>query len=155
MDTSLELYDLVLKYGWVIDPSLSLNERFDVAVSNNRIAAISNQLPPHKAKQTVAVNNLIICPGFIDLHTHVYRGATNFGLNADDVGINAGVTTVVDQGSCGYFTFAGFKSNVVDKSQTDVRSFPLVNQGPDEKLGNAGVYIQSPELVDIETLIQL
>ncbi|MCL1475342.1 amidohydrolase/deacetylase family metallohydrolase [Argonema antarcticum] len=155
MDTLLKVYDLVLKNGWVIDPSQSLNGRFDVAIDNGRIAAISNRLPPHRAKQTVAVNNLIICPGLIDLHTHVYRGTTIFGLNADDIGINAGITTVVDQGSCGYLTFQGFKSNVVDKAQTDVRSFPLVNQGPDGKSGNAGVGIQSPELVDKEALIEL
>lgn len=155
MDTSLEIYDLVLKDGWVIDPSQSLNGRFDVAVSNNRIAAISNQLPPHEAKQTVAVNDLIICPGFIDLHTHVYEGVTNFGLNADDVGVNAGVATVVDQGSCGYLTFQGFKSDVVDKAQTDVRSFPLINLGLDGDPRNGRLGIQSPELVDKEALIQL
>ncbi|MBD2180653.1 amidohydrolase/deacetylase family metallohydrolase [Planktothrix sp. FACHB-1355] len=155
MDTQLESYDLVLQDAWLIDPSQGLNGHFDIAVSNGKIAAIAERLPAHKAERTVNVKNLITCPGFIDLHTHVYEGITNFGLNADDAGINSGVTTIVDQGSCGSFNFAGFKSNVVDKAQTDVRSFVLVNQGAEQKFGNAGVYIQNPALVDIETLFQL
>ena len=109
MNTNLKLYDLVLKDGWVVDPSQSINGRFDVAVNNGKIVTIAQHLSGYKAKQTVAAEGYLICPGFIDLHTHVYEWVTNFGLSADDVGINAGVTTVVDQGSSSQFTFAGFK----------------------------------------------
>lgn len=155
MGTNLELYDLVLEGGWVIDPSQSLNGRFDVAVRDDRIAAIAAQLPSHRAKQTIAVNGRLVCPGFIDLHTHVYEWVTDFGLEADDVGIHAGVTTVVDQGSCGSRTFLDFKASVVNKAQTDVRCFPMINQAEVQKGGIKISGFQSPEMVDNEALIQL
>lgn len=155
MDTDLTFYDLVLKDGWVIDPSQSLNGRFDVAVRNGRIVEVSKRLPPYHAKQTVAAKDYLICPGFIDLHTHVYEWSTTFGLPADDAGINAGITTVVDQGSSSPFTFSGFKSGIVDKVQTDVRCFLLVNHAFNKTLGNPNSGFENPKKVDAEPLIRL
>ncbi|OUL19273.1 amidohydrolase/deacetylase family metallohydrolase [Nostoc sp. 106C] len=155
MNTNLILYDLVIKDGWVIDPSQSLNGNFDIAINNGRIVAVAHQLPAYKAKQTVAANGYLICPGFIDLHVHVYEWITTFGLSADDVGINAGVTTVIDQGSSSAFTFPGFKSNIVEKAKTDVRCFPLVNHLAAQTLGDSESGLENPQKVDIELLIQL
>ncbi|BAZ52058.1 hypothetical protein NIES4103_47170 [Nostoc sp. NIES-4103] len=155
MKTNLDLYDLVLKNGWVVDPSQSLNGRFDVAVNNGKIVKIAQHLSGYEAKHTVAAEGYLICPGFIDLHTHVYEWVTTFGLSADDVGINAGVTTVVDQGSSSPFTFAGFKSNVVKKAKTDVRCFLLVNHAADQTIGNTVSGLENPQKVDIHPLIQL
>lgn len=155
VDSNVEVYDLVLKGGWVIDPSQSINGRFDVAIRNNKIAAIAAKLPNYRAKQTLAVDNLLVCPGFIDLHTHVYEWVTDFGLCADDVGINAGVTTVVDQGSCGFDTFANFKATVIDKAQTDVRCFPMINQAKVQKGGIDVSSFQSPDQIDIEAFVNL
>jgi dihydroorotase len=155
MKNNIAIYDLVLKDGWVIDPSQSLNGRFDVAVRDGRIVAVAQQLPPYEAKQIVAVNNYLISPGLIDLHVHVYEWVTNFGIPADDVGINAGVTTVVDQGSSSPFTFSGFKSNVVEKAQTDVRCFVLINHAATHTIGNILSGLEDPQKVDVEPLIQL
>jgi dihydroorotase len=152
MNNNLEQYDLVLKGGHVIDPGQFLDGIFDVAVRDGRIAAIAPQLPSHQAQQTVSVVDSIVCPGFIDLHTHVYEWVTDFGLWADDVGIHAGVTTVVDQGSCGNLTFLGFKANVVDKAQTDVRCFPCVNLAGVLTADTTKTTLYSPEMVDIEAL---
>ncbi|MBH8556317.1 amidohydrolase/deacetylase family metallohydrolase [Nostocaceae cyanobacterium CENA357] len=155
MKNNITLDDLVLKDGWVIDPSQSLNGRFDVAVRDGRIVAVAQQLPPYKAKQTFAANDYLICPGLIDLHVHVYEWVTNFGIPADDVGINAGVTTVVDQGSSSPFTFSGFKSKVVEKAQTDVRCFLLINHAATQTIGNIESGLEDPQKVDIKPLIQL
>ncbi|MBD2439017.1 amidohydrolase/deacetylase family metallohydrolase [Nostoc sp. FACHB-110] len=155
MHTQLNSYDLVLKNGWVIDPSQSLNGRFDVAICDGKIAAIAEQLPPYETKQEIAASQYLICPGFIDLHVHVYEWATTFGVAADDVGINAGVTTIVDQGSSSPFTFAGFQSEVIAKSKTDVRSFLLVNHAANQTIGSILSGLESPQKVKIETLIKL
>jgi len=120
-------YDLVLQGGQVIDPGTSRRGLYDVAVRDGKIAAIAPQLPAHTAKQAVNVQGQLVCPGLIDLHVHVYEWVTDFGLAADEVGINAGVTTVVDQGSCGPLTFLGFQANCVNPAKTDVRCFPSVN----------------------------
>ncbi|MBH8560660.1 amidohydrolase family protein [Nostoc sp. CENA67] len=155
MNTNVKLYDLVLKDGWVVDPSQSINGRFDVAVNNGKIVTIAQHLSGYKAKHTISAEGYVICPGFIDLHTHVYEWVTTFGLSADDVGINAGVTTVVDQGSSSQFTFAGFKSGVVKKAKTDVRCFLLVNHAADQTIGNTVSGLENPQKVDIHPLIHL
>ncbi|PSN17739.1 amidohydrolase [filamentous cyanobacterium CCP5] len=152
---ALEQYDLVLTGGRVIDPSQSLDGYYDVAIQGNTIAAIAPQLPPHNAQQTLSVEGQMICPGLIDLHVHVYEWVTDFGLWADDVGVQAGVTTVVDQGSCGPLTFLGFKANIVSHSQTDVRCFPSVNLAGALKGGMGAPVLHSPEMVDLEALAQM
>jgi dihydroorotase len=155
MDTHRSFYDLVLKNGRVIDPSQTLNGRFDVAIRDGKIVAVAEQLPPYAAKQIVAANNYLICPGFIDLHVHVYEWVTTFGIPADDVGINAGVTTIVDQGSSSPFNFSGFKSEIIAKSQTDVRSFLLVNHAATQTIGDTVSGLENPQKVDSEKLIKL
>ena len=151
----MEQYDLVLSGGRVIDPSQSLDGCYDIAIRDRTIAAIAPQLPPHVAQATLSVANYLVCPGFIDLHVHAYEWVTDFGLRADDVGIHAGATTIVDQGSCGPLTFLGFKANSVDPAQTDVRCFPSVNLAGALKGGMGAPALHSPEMVDLDALIQL
>jgi dihydroorotase len=155
MDTSLTDYDLVIKDGWVIDPSQSINGRFDVAVTNGRIVAVAKQLGNYKAKQTLVAKDYLICPGWIDLHTHVYEWVTTFGLLADDVGINSGSTTVVDQGSSSNFNFPGFKSGVVDKAKTDVRCFLLLNLAANKGLEITGSCFDSPEKINLDAIVHV
>ena len=153
--TTIQIYDLVLKGGHVIDPSQSLDGKYDVAIQAGKIAAVAAELPPHSAKATQDVTGQLICPGFIDLHVHVYEWVTDFGLWPDDVGVNAGVTTVVDQGSCGPLTFLGFKANIVDQAKTDVRCFPSVNLAGALKGGMGSPALHSPDMVDLAALQQL
>lgn len=153
--SALESYDLILKGGRVIDPGQSLNGLFDVAVKDDRIAAIAPTIPVQQAKQAIDVEGQLVCPGFIDLHTHVYEWVTDFGLWADDVGIHAGVTTVVDQGSCGPLTFLGFKAMAIDRAVTDVRCFPSVNLAGALKGGMGTPALHSPEMVDVDALLEL
>ncbi len=147
-----EQYDLVLKGGRVIDPSQSLDGLYDVAINDGQIAAVAPELPSDSARSIQDVSGQLVCPGLIDLHVHVYEWVTDFGLWADDVGINAGVTTVVDQGSCGPLTFLGFKANIADRAQTDVRCFPSVNLAGALKGGMGTPALHSPDMVDLEVL---
>ncbi|MBE9209243.1 amidohydrolase/deacetylase family metallohydrolase [Nostoc sp. LEGE 06077] len=155
MNTNLNYYDLVLLNGWVIDPSQSLNGRFDIAIRDGKIAAVTQQLKAYKAQHKFAAGNYLICPGLIDLHVHVYEWKTTFGVPSDDVGINAGVTTIVDQGSSSPFTFSGFKSDIIEKSQTDVRSFLLVNHAATQTIGNTVSGLENPANIDREILIKI
>ena len=63
-------YDVVLKGGTVIDGTG--RERFaaDVALSGDRIAAVETNIPSHEATTSIDIGGLIVCPGFIDHHTH-------------------------------------------------------------------------------------
>ncbi|WP_062108719.1 amidohydrolase/deacetylase family metallohydrolase [Bacillus niameyensis] len=64
-----------------------------------------------------------VSPGFIDIHVHVFENYAKLGINADKIGIEQGVTTVVDAGSSGWIDFKKFKEMIINKSTTEVLSF--------------------------------
>jgi dihydroorotase len=88
-------YDLVLKGGRVIDPSLRLDAVRDVAVANGRIAAVEASLTA-TAAETIDATGKLVVPGLIDIHTHAGRVKDGPSLCLAD-----GVTGFVDAGSQG------------------------------------------------------
>lgn len=65
------------------------------------------------ATETADLRGLIVTPGLIDLHTHVYWGGTSLGIDADDYARASAVTTTVDTGSAGPGSYAGFRKHVI------------------------------------------
>jgi predicted amidohydrolase len=63
--------DLVLRGGRVIDPASGRDETADIAFGDGKITEIARDLPASGAEM-VDVRGLIVVPGLIDLHTHVY-----------------------------------------------------------------------------------
>ncbi|MEV6489672.1 amidohydrolase/deacetylase family metallohydrolase [Actinoplanes sp. NPDC051633] len=101
--------DLLLTGGDVIDPGGGHRGRLDVAIRAGRIAAVGPALP-RTAAEVVDCTGLLITPGLVDLHTHVYPGAGYWGIDPDPIAWCTGVTTWVDAGSAGAFSVAGLKS---------------------------------------------
>jgi N-acyl-D-amino-acid deacylase len=56
--------------GTVVDGLGNAPVRADVLVENGRIAAVSPPGAAGRAMRTVAIDGMIIAPGFIDMHTH-------------------------------------------------------------------------------------
>ena len=146
--------DVVLGNCHVIDPASGLDGPGEVALHGGRIAAVGAKVADQGARR-VDLDGAVVCPGLIDLHVHVYEWVTNFGLPADDAGVNAGVTTVVDQGSAGTWTFGGFKAHVIERSRTDVRSFVSINVAGALKGGMRGDILHNPGMVDLDDLQRL
>lgn len=101
-------WDLLLAGGEVLDPATGPQARLDVAVAGGQVAAIGPDLPRDRAAQTVDVTGRLVTPGLVDLHTHVYAGATYWGIDPDPIAWSSGVTTWVDAGSAGAYGFAAF-----------------------------------------------
>lgn len=88
-------YDLIIKGGRVIDPSLRLDGIRDVAISAGRIAAVEPGITGDAADMMDARGKLVV-PGLIDIHTHTARSAEGPGLVLQD-----GVTGWIDAGTQG------------------------------------------------------
>ena len=88
-------YDLIIKGGRVIDPSMRLNAIRDVAIAGTRIAAVKANITA-AAAETIDASGKLVVPGLIDIHTHAARTAGGPGLCLAD-----GVTGWIDAGSQG------------------------------------------------------
>jgi dihydroorotase len=88
-------YDLIIRGGRVIDPSVRLDGIRDVAISAGRIAAVDANIAADAA-DTLDARGKLVVPGLIDIHTHTGRSAEGPGLVLRD-----GVTAWIDAGSQG------------------------------------------------------
>jgi dihydroorotase len=116
---------LLLKGGRVIDPASSFDAVSDVLVDGATITAIGPDvahIAPHA--EIIDCGGRLVLPGLIDTHGHVYQYVTGrFGLNADQCGVQSGVTTLVDQGGPSCITLPGFRHFVAEPAATRVLAF--------------------------------
>ncbi len=116
--------DIVLQGGRVIDPATGRDGIADIGITADRIVAIEPSLPTDAAREVIDVSGKVVTAGMIDTHGHVYQHVTGkFGLNADMVGVQSGVTTVVDQGGPSCMTIPGFRNFIAAPAQTRVLCF--------------------------------
>jgi dihydroorotase len=123
--------DLILRGGRVIDPSQGIDAIMDVGFAGGRVAALSPSIADGSA-EVRDVSGLIVSPGLIDLHTHVYWGGTSLGIDAEEFCRTSGVTTAVDTGSAGPGNFMGFRRHVIEPSQVRILAYLHVS--------HAGIY---------------
>jgi dihydroorotase len=126
-------YDLVIRGGRVIDPSVGLDAVRDVAIAAGKIAAVDANIAA-EAADTIDARGKIVAPGLIDIHTHAARDKEGPRICLQD-----GVTGWVDCGSAG--------ADNIDQIAAVARAAPqigrvLVNIS---RTGNAG----DGELIDI------
>lgn len=119
------MYDLLVSGGHVIDPASGLDGPADVAIADGRIALVAPSIGREQARELLDASGLIVTPGLVDLHTHIYWGATYWGIEADPVAARTGVTTWLDAGSAGAYSFPGFREFIQRGSKA--RIFALLN----------------------------
>lgn len=121
--------DILLKGGHVIDPKNNIDVKMDLAIKDGKIFKVASNIPASESKKVVDVSGLIVSPGLINMHTHVYAGSKpgfTDGTSSqlpDAFAPRSGITTVVDAGTSGWRTFPDFKSKIIDGSTTRVLAF--------------------------------
>ena len=106
------------------------------AFADGKVAELGPDLPG--GKQTRDVSGLIVTPGLVDLHTHVYWGGTSLGVDPDAYAKASGLTTLIDAGSAGPGNLKGFRRHVIERSE--VRILPFLN------ISFAGIFALSKEI---------
>jgi dihydroorotase len=61
---------LLLKGGRVVDPAQGLDATLDVLIADDRVEEVGPRVAPRGAP-VLEVKGLVVCPGFIDIHTHL------------------------------------------------------------------------------------
>jgi dihydroorotase len=123
-------YDLLIKGGHVLDPGQGLDGQLDIAISGGKIARIAPDISAEDAARVIEVRgpNRHVVPGLVDLHTHVAHGAVTDGVgmgccDPDVIGVQSGVTTVVDCGSVGVANIGVFPAHILPKAATRVITY--------------------------------
>lgn len=96
------MFDLIIRNGTVIDGSGGAARPGDVGIEGERITAVERIDPSAPTARTIDATGKVVCPGFIDIHTH-----SDLSLVADGLGeskLRQGVTTEV-VGNCSFAAF--------------------------------------------------
>ncbi len=146
-------HDMLLRGGRVICPASGWDGPMDVAIAGGRIVAVAPDVTPSPQAKVVDARGKLVLPGLIDTHAHCYQYVTGrFGLAADLVGVQSGVTTVVDQGGPSCMTLPGFRHFCVEPAATRVYAFlsAYVVGGLE---GHYYPQLYSPEGVDVAATV--
>lgn len=95
-------WDLLISGGIVYDGLGNPGKETDIAIKNDRIVLIGENLDKSKATDVIEASGLAVSPGFIDVHTH-----TDVELIANPKAesfIRQGITTEIS-GNCGFSPF--------------------------------------------------
>ena len=93
-----EHFDLLIRHGHVIDGAGNAWFSADVGINADHIAWIGD-LHDSTADKEIDATNLVVAPGFIDVHTHADTDL--YHLPEAENFVRDGVTTIVT-GNCGY-----------------------------------------------------
>ena len=88
-------YDLIIKGGRVIDPSMGLDAVRDIAIAGGKIVAVEASITAD-ATETIDAKGKLVTPGLIDIHVHAGRSKEGPPMCLQD-----GVTGWVDAGTGG------------------------------------------------------
>jgi len=116
-------YDLLIQHGEVVDAAAGLKGKLDIGISGGKIVEVAPALPEKEARRTISARGLLVTPGLIDIHAHVFVNAHDMGGHTDHFCRSTGVTTLCDAGSAGSATFPGLRHVIDHEVHTRIRAF--------------------------------
>ena len=117
------MYDILIRGGHVLDPLHNVDGSLDVAIEGGHVVRTGADLDVMAARQVLDASGMLVVPGLIDMHVHVHWGVSHYGIDADASCLAHGVTTAVDAGSAGAYTYPSLKRWIIDASQTELYAF--------------------------------
>ncbi|HCL78806.1 MAG TPA: amidohydrolase/deacetylase family metallohydrolase, partial [Synergistaceae bacterium] len=124
------MQDILITKGRVMDPASGVDGVHDLLIRDGVIAAVGNDLPEEGALKVIDASGLLVTPGIVDIHTHLFATGGNpnawageYSVFPDGFSVRSGVTTMVDAGSAGWRNFDLFRASVIDRARTRVFAF--------------------------------
>jgi N-acyl-D-amino-acid deacylase len=145
--------DLILQNGRILDGTGNSWYKSNIAITNGKILAIG-KLNGWSATRTIDVQNQIIAPGFIDVHTHI-EGEEKKNPFAENF-ILDGVTTVVT-GNCGLGqTNISRYFSMIDSLHTSINVATLIGHNDVRKaaMGSANRLPSESEMQRMEQIVE-
>ena len=116
--------DSLIRNGLVYDGTGSPPQRVDIRVVQGLIQEIGPNLKP-QGEELVEADGLIVAPGLIDLHVHVFSGIGLYSIDPFEAGLRTGVTTMLDTGTAGALTYANMARFIMPSAAEDI--YALLN----------------------------
>lgn len=107
----------IIKHAHLVDGSI-----LDILIADGKIQKVGSDLWEEDAEIIETAQDVYVSAGWIDMHTHCFAKYDLYGDDADSVGYQQGVTTVVDAGTAGSDTMAEFYAQA-KQAKTHVLSF--------------------------------
>jgi len=73
----------------------------------------------------VDAGGLLVMPGLVDIHIHAHWGVSHWAIEPDSACLSTGVTTAIEAGSAGGYTYPSLRRFVMDRCQ--MRLYALLN----------------------------
>lgn len=141
---------LLLLGGTVFDPVTGSTSRADVRMKGQVLDAVGEGLPANDSR-VIDVTGLLLTPGWVDLHTHVFYGQ-DLGVDPVALGPPSGVTTMIDTGSAGAHLFGAFVAASANRNGPHVWNFLNVSSIGTTSIRLAGE-LKTLEYVDVAAAI--
>ena len=110
------MFDLIVRNARLADETVT-----DIAVKDRKIAALGKLFDAQADRVLDLENRWYISAGWIDSHVHCNPSSPIYFDEPDVVGVDGGVTTVIDAGSTGADDIDEFRK-IAEKSKTNVRA---------------------------------
>ena len=74
------MHDLAIQNGRLIDPAQNLDAPRDVAFTDGQVVAVTKSNDTTQANEIIDAQDLLVVPGLIDLHVHVFDAVSHYGI---------------------------------------------------------------------------
>jgi dihydroorotase-like cyclic amidohydrolase len=105
---------LLIRGGRLVDPASGLDAVADVSIADGRIQRVAGEITPERSVRVVDAAGLVVTPGLIDLHCHLYDLFDVSTTPAPDA-VAAGVTVALTPGAGNTFMAPALLGAEVDR----------------------------------------